>query len=338
LGHPLTQKDIKARYIPVPARNEFNQIERGVLSVSDYANHSAVVLASDQLTASPWQLISATQSNLLNRLNNDFPTLQQSFDWSPLFGIKTGLNEAFVIDDGTRKKLIIEDKSSAEALRPILFGKDVKPYEIYNENRYVIYLHPNKNIDDYPALKKYLETFRSKLNNRAASQKWFELQQPATSLIPLLEKPKIVYPIIAPEPRFTLDEQGFLINDKLFVLPTDSLFLLGVLNSSLAHFFFSSVCARLEGMGENYYEFRAQYVERFPTCTINFSNPDEKAMHDKMVSLVERMLALHKQSPRSPQESDMVKREIESTDKAIDKLVYELYGLSEDEIRIVEEK
>ncbi len=61
-------------------------------------------------------------------------------------------------------------------------------------------------------------------------------------------------------------------------------------------------------------------------------------MHDKMVSLVERMLALHKQSPRSPQEQEMVKREIESTDRGIDRLVYELYGLSEEEIRIVENK
>jgi hypothetical protein len=79
-----------------------------------------------------------------------------------------------------------------------------------------------------------------------------------------------------------------------------------------------------------------QYVETLPIRTINFSDPIEKAMHDKMVSLVERMLALHKQSPRTPQESEMVKREIEATDKVIDKLVYELYGLSEDEIRIVE--
>jgi len=55
-----------------------------------------------------------------------------------------------------------------------------------------------------------------------------------------------------------------------------------------------------------------------------------------MVSLVERMLALHKQSPRTPQEQEMVKREIESTDRAIDRLVYELYGLSEEEIKIVE--
>ena len=62
-----------------------------------------------------------------------------------------------------------------------------------------------------------------------------------------------------------------------------------------------------------------------------------KIMHnDKIASLVERMLALHKQSPRSPQEQEMVKREIESTDRGIDRLVYELYGLTEEEIRIVE--
>ena len=67
-----------------------------------------------------------------------------------------------------------------------------------------------------------------------------------------------------------------------------------------------------------------------------------KARHDKLVSLVECMLELHKRSPRTPQEQEMVKREVESTDRQIDRLVYELsrkgmiYGLSEDEIRIVE--
>ena len=61
-----------------------------------------------------------------------------------------------------------------------------------------------------------------------------------------------------------------------------------------------------------------------------------KAWHDKLVSLVERMFELHKRSPRLPQE--LVKREIESTDKGIDRLVYELYGLSPEEIRIVEGK
>ena len=188
-------------------------------------------------------------------------------------------------------------------------------------------------------MKRHLETFRSGLNSRAASQKWYELQQPAVSLLPLLARPKIVYPIIAPEPRFTLDTEGFLINDKLFVLPTESLALLGILNSALANFFFSSVCARLEGMGEKkYVEFRAQYVERFPIRAINYNDPVEKSAHDKLVGLVESMLALHKSlaSAQSPVEKERLDKQIKSTYHGIDTLVYDLYGLNQEEIRIVE--
>jgi hypothetical protein len=65
-------------------------------------------------------------------------------------------------------------------------------------------------------------------------------------------------------------------------------------------------------------------------------NVKVKTRHDKMVSLVERMLELHRISPRTPGEVERLAREIESTDRAIDKLVYELYGLTEEEIQIVE--
>jgi hypothetical protein len=68
------------------------------------------------------------------------------------------------------------------------------------------------------------------------------------------------------------------------------------------------------------------------------TSPAEKAMHDKVVSLAERMLELRKRSPRTPQEQEMVRREIESTDRQIDNLVYELYGLTPkgDEVKMVE--
>ncbi len=89
-----------------------------------------------------------------------------------------------------------------------------------------------------------------------------------------------------------------------------------------------------------------QLVERGRDCyrrtkvtgRLDRLNPADEAMHDKLVSLAERMLELHKQSAvvRSPLDKERVGREMESTDKSIDRLVYELYGLSEDEIRIVE--
>jgi hypothetical protein len=79
-------------------------------------------------------------------------------------------------------------------------------------------------------------------------------------------------------------------------------------------------------------------LSQVPIKEVNFSDPAEKADHDKMVSLVERMLSLHKQSARTPQEKEMLQREIESTDQAIDSLVYQLYGLTDAEINIVEGK
>jgi hypothetical protein len=86
----------------------------------------------------------------------------------------------------------------------------------------------------------------------------------------------------------------------------------------------------------DFYEPSYVYFKDFPIRTIDFSNPNEKAAHDKLVSLVERMLVLHKRFARTPQEKEMIRREIEATDHAIDALVYQLYGLTEEEIRIVE--
>lgn len=80
-------------------------------------------------------------------------------------------------------------------------------------------------------------------------------------------------------------------------------------------------------------------AKRFPIRAINFDDPAEKALHDQMVSLVERMLALHKSlaAAKSAQESELLQRQIKSTDRQIDELVYQLYGLTEEEKQIVED-
>ncbi len=77
-------------------------------------------------------------------------------------------------------------------------------------------------------------------------------------------------------------------------------------------------------------------MSRIPLPVIDFTTQADRTRHDRIVSLVDRMLSLHKQSPRTPQLKEMIQREIESTDQAIDTLVYQLYGLTEAEIKIVE--
>ena len=112
-------------------------------------------------------------------------------------------------------------------------------------------------------------------------------------------------------------------------------YVLGLLNSKLLFWRLRSISNIFRG---GWITCTKQYVETLPIRTINFSDPAEKATHDKLVSLVERMLALHRRFARTPQEKEMIQREIESTDGQIDRLVYELYGLTEEEIKIVEGK
>ncbi|TSA16140.1 hypothetical protein D4R75_13850, partial [bacterium] len=89
-----------------------------------------------------------------------------------------------------------------------------------------------------------------------------------------------------------------------------------------------------------YFAANKQFLDQLPIRTINFSDSSDKSRHDKMVQLVEQMLSLHKQLPaaKTEQEKTVIQRQIEATDKQIDQLVYELYELTEEEIKIVEGK
>lgn len=107
-------------------------------------------------------------------------------------------------------------------------------------------------------------------------------------------------------------------------------YILGLVNSTLANSYFSKRFTTIS--------LTAAFLGEIPIRTIDFSNPAEKAQHDKMVSLVEGMLALHKSlaAAHSPAEKERIERQIQVTDREIDALVYALYGLSAEEIKIVE--
>ncbi len=120
----------------------------------------------------------------------------------------------------------------------------------------------------------------------------------------------------------------------MYFLPTADLYLLGLLNSRLALFYFIQTCAALEGAGEAYLRFFGQYLEGFPVleCTAH-------KVRDKMEKLVEQMLSLHRRvaSAKTPPDKNVLAGQIHATDRQIDRLVYQLYGLADDEIKIVEE-
>ena len=100
---------------------------------------------------------------------------------------------------------------------------------------------------------------------------------------------------------------------------------------------FGSIASTKQG---GYFEYKPMYVQQLPIRTIDFNNPTDKANHDKIVQLVEQMLALNKQlaAAKAPQTKTLLKRRIDATDRQIDELVYRLYGLTAEEIDIVEKK
>jgi hypothetical protein len=242
------------------------------------------------------------------------------------------LAEAFVISRQVRDSLVRDNPEAAEAIKPLLNGRDIRRYLIEPQEQFLLYLPHGVNIARYPAVEEHLRPFKAALENRATSQEWYELQQPQERFSAWLGGPKIIFPDIATHPRFALDEEGFFGTNTVYFIPRTDRALLGLLNSKLAFFYFQQVCAGLEGGDEVYLRFFGQYLEGFPVAALT------KKDGPRLVSLVDSMLALHKRraAEQLPQRREQIQREIEATDRQIDRIVYELYGLSEAEVAIVE--
>jgi hypothetical protein len=113
-------------------------------------------------------------------------------------------------------------------------------------------------------------------------------------------------------------------------------YILGILNSRLLTFWFDYKFDKFQRA--IFPQFKVRELATFPIRTINFDDSEDVARHDKMVALVEHMLELHKKLAAAtvPADKELYQRQIEATDRQIDALVYELYGLAEEEIAIVE--
>ena len=144
-----------------------------------------------------------------------------------------------------------------------------------------------------------------------------------------------MYLVFQVKPAFTFDEIGAYANNAVWIIPRSDKYLLGILNSKLGWFLISKYCTQIQ----NGYQLIFKYLGKVPIRPIDISIPTDKARHDNMVSLVDQMLSLHKQlaETRTSNAQTLLQRQIEATDKQIDRLVYELYGLTEEEIKIVED-
>jgi hypothetical protein len=188
--------------------------------------------------------------------------------------------------------------------------------------------------NNYPAICRHLALFAQKAEARYdKGEYWWELR--ACDYYAEFEKPKIIYPNISKRPEFTFDSSSVYTNQKCYIIPTESKYLLGILNSKVTFYLYRKLLPKLRG---DFYEPSYVFFKDFPIRVIDPTNPKDLEHHNLIVTLVFRMLTQQKQlaAANTPSEKTMLQRQVEVTDREIDRLVYELYDLSEEEIRIVE--
>ena len=328
---------------------EVETLDYGDLSV--YVKENAFDIEYRFLHEKGWTLTRPESQALLDRLREENNALQDYLPREIRRGILTGLNDAFVIRTEKRRELIEQDPDSAERIRVYPKGKDLKgPYASVPEQRYLIFFpngwtdaHAPDDRDEwawlqkqYPAITEYLAPFEERARERwDQGEYWWELR--ACSYYDEFEEPKILYPSVADRGPFTLDEEGVFADKTCYFIPSADKYLLGVLNSTLLFFYFSNIAVERQN---GFYEYLTQYVERFPIYTIDEDAPDDVAARDAIVEHVDTLLDLHAQRADATTDAkrDPLQQRIDEVDAKIDRLVYELYGLSEEEIAIVEEK
>ena len=133
---------------------------------------------------------------------------------------------------------------------------------------------------------------------------------------------------------YAYDTYGYYSNDKTSIIPTMDKYLFGLIGSKTLDYYMHSISSTKQGW---HFEYKPIYISKLPIRTINFNDPADMTRHDQMVRLVDQMLELNKKLAESkmPQTTEMLRRQIEKTDRQIEHLVYELYDLTEEEIKIV---
>jgi len=297
-------------------------------------------VACASLADDGWVLASEAVTTLLARLKASGTPLGTVLGGKIFYGIKTGLNEAFVVDEETRSCLIAEDPGSEAIIKPFLAGRDIKRYEPLRADKYLILFpkgwteaqHPPvKNRwtwlqQTYPAIASYLAPFEAAAKKRAdQGDYWWELR--ACDYYREFEKPKIMFPDISQRGNFQFDETGgtYCVN-TCYILGTHDLHLFGIINSSLFAFIYSKMAAIYRG---GYLRFFTQTMEQFPIPV--------RPVSDAIEILVRQQIDAHASRARSGEhEKPLWNQKIAMLDERIDAEVYALYGLSPDEIDLVE--
>ena len=224
---------------------------------------------------------------LLEKFRNTGKPLSEYLNGQSSRGITTGCNEAFIIERTTRDALIAEHPSSADVLKPFLMARDIQRWRVKltdesrrePQDKWLIFTHRGVDINVYPAIKKHLGKYRDALEKRSGKQEWYELQTAPTDTTRFTQ-PKCIYADLASETAFAFDDEGYYVGSPASVLPTNELWLLGVLNTRAVSWFYARTARQVRGP---FLKFTPRYVSQIP---IPDMAPEQKALVHKIVAYI----------------------------------------------------
>ncbi len=232
--------------------------------------------AADVTALDEWRFQSVELTRLFQKITQGQQTLSEATDDKIYFGIKTGFNEAFFIDSKTLNQLITKQPNSADILKPLLRGQNLRPWYHHMADEHVIFTYHGIDIASYPAIKDYLEQFHPLLEpkpdnwigdwkgRKPGAYRWYEIQD-NVAYHNEFEKPKIVTPDIAKIPRFSWDETGSYIDATGTVIIPKGQATLALLNSRVLWFAFSQIAIPLRlRAGLWQYRGKLQFLRRLP--------------------------------------------------------------------------
>jgi hypothetical protein len=273
-----------------------------------------------------WFIGNQAEGNLKVKIETQGKQLKE-FDVRINFGIKTGYNDAFIIDEQKKNELIELDANNGKIIKPILRGRDLKKYSYEFENVYLINSHNGlkssglKRIDaenEYPVIFEHLKTFLPKVESRYdQGDHWTNLRNCA--YLKDFEKPKIVWGEISDKPKFAFEDSGYYAEATTFLMTGERLkFLLAILNSKVSEWYFNLI-GTTTGMGTN--RWKKYKIELLPVKEPSDHHADE------IEKLVDHILSTKKQNPTA---------DTSEWESKIDQLIYMLYELTKEEIKIIE--
>jgi len=276
-------------------------------------------LSFNSIEGSNWNLGSSSTNNLLEKLSKIGTPLKDIVKSDIYSGIKTGYNKAFYIDSATKDKLISADERAQELIKKLVSGDDVRKWTLKDSGLYLIYTYKRIDIENYPSIYQHLLMFKEKLENRAVKQPFWQIQQPQYRP-GIWDNPKILYPDICKESRFTIDTEGCYLDMNGFIIPTENYWLLSILNSSLVWWFLQKICSVLGDADNNgRLRLKSQFIEKIPIPKTN------DIIQNKLADFSKECISFKKQN-----------KDTAAIEKGINVLVFRLYELTYEEVKVID--